>query len=512
MEPVHRLDNLGLGELTVKSRLGEPMLAELELFGSALRPDKALHVAVFADSPVENASPSAAQRHWSASVTHRLLKRASGHFVLQLRSSEPVTDPVLAFRLEVAIANVKAQKQFLLLLEPQVESHRAPDANKHVARRSRPVSHGVNHGLKAYRVVQGDTLSSIAQRIKGHGTVVDIVRQLYRANPQAFANSSPNSLQAGALLHYPAEWGLPETYLVTPEAERHASAATAPAAKISAASAATVGSRSASQPHAAASITKPLSVPVATLEQQLKQQDKVLERVGAKAGILEDRLRKLSVAESRPASSAVASAGSVAPAPVAMARPSTPPAKPVAASMPSTQPVLDDDDHRMLYGGAAATTLLAALLLLRQRQKKRAVAGLAAAGQASSSGKGESLHGASLFFEGDNLSGSELVELTGDDPIAEAEVYMAYGRTDQALEVLREGLVREPLRQDLRYKLLEVLAAQPDLDVFIAEATSAKGILGHSGLLWQRVCELGQKVAPDHPLFVLLKQCRCLRR
>jgi pilus assembly protein FimV len=80
-------------------------------------------------------------------------------------------------------------------------------------------------------------------------------------------------------------------------------------------------------------------------------------------------------------------------------------------------------------------------------------------------------------------------------------VYLAYGRLDQALDILREGLVREPMRQDLRYKLLEVLAMMPDKDGFIAEATTARGIFGKDSTLWMRVCELGRNLAPEHPLF-----------
>jgi hypothetical protein len=39
------------------------------------------------------------------------------------------------------------------------------------------------------------------------------------------------------------------------------------------------------------------------------------------------------------------------------------------------------------------------------------------------------------------------------DPLAEAEVYLAYGRKEQAIEVLKEGLAREPQRKDVATKL-----------------------------------------------------------
>ncbi|UGA37210.1 hypothetical protein JOS77_24380 [Chromobacterium haemolyticum] len=64
-----------------------------------------------------------------------------------------------------------------------------------------------------------------------------------------------------------------------------------------------------------------------------------------------------------------------------------------------------------------------------------------------------------------------------------------------------KGLAHEPMRQDLRYKLLEVLSTQPDKQMFIAEATTAKGVFGKDSTLWMRVCEIGQTVEPGHPLF-----------
>ena len=45
------------------------------------------------------------------------------------------------------------------------------------------------------------------------------------------------------------------------------------------------------------------------------------------------------------------------------------------------------------------------------------------------------------------------------DPLAEAEVYVAYGRYTQARELLEEALVREPTRQDLRQMLARISPA-----------------------------------------------------
>ena len=44
-----------------------------------------------------------------------------------------------------------------------------------------------------------------------------------------------------------------------------------------------------------------------------------------------------------------------------------------------------------------------------------------------------------------------------EDALAEAEIYLAYGRSDAAIELLTRALTDEPERSDLRLKLMEIL-------------------------------------------------------
>ncbi|MGI9293264.1 MAG: FimV/HubP family polar landmark protein, partial [Pseudomonadales bacterium] len=59
-------------------------------------------------------------------------------------------------------------------------------------------------------------------------------------------------------------------------------------------------------------------------------------------------------------------------------------------------------------------------------------------------------------FELDSLDNEEAVESEIGDPVAEADIYMAYGRFPQAVELLNRALEQEPERTDLRVKLVEV--------------------------------------------------------
>ena len=59
-------------------------------------------------------------------------------------------------------------------------------------------------------------------------------------------------------------------------------------------------------------------------------------------------------------------------------------------------------------------------------------------------------------FELDSLDNEAAVESEIGDPVAEADIYMAYGRFPQAVELLNRALEQEPSRSDLRVKLIEV--------------------------------------------------------
>ena len=87
------------------------------------------------------------------------------------------------------------------------------------------------------------------------------------------------------------------------------------------------------------------------------------------------------------------------------------------------------------------------------------------------------------------------------DPIAEAEVYMAYGRDQQAMEVLQDAIRRDPGRNELKIKLLEVYQKRKDVRAFEALAEELYSIIGKDPAKWGRVTEMGCRVSPKHPLF-----------
>ncbi len=91
---------------------------------------------------------------------------------------------------------------------------------------------------------------------------------------------------------------------------------------------------------------------------------------------------------------------------------------------------------------------------------------------------------------------------TGEvDPLAEADVYLAYGRAQQAEEILQDALKRGPDRQDVCLKLLEVYADQKKTAEFEAAATQLHALTQGRGEYWQRAAVLGQRLLPGNALF-----------
>ncbi len=88
------------------------------------------------------------------------------------------------------------------------------------------------------------------------------------------------------------------------------------------------------------------------------------------------------------------------------------------------------------------------------------------------------------------------------DPVAEAEVYLAYGRDETAEEILKEAMVKNPDRQELKLKLLEIYHQRNDVAAFetlAEELYAASG--GRGGKIWEKVEEMGRKLNPENPMF-----------
>lgn len=204
------------------------------------------------------------------------------------------------------------------------------------------------------------------------------------------------------------------------------------------------------------------------------------------------------------AASDVASEASAAlpavPAPVSV--PTPPPAAPEPGFLESINLMA------VAAGGAAVALLAGGLMFLRSRRR-------AETGETSfleSRLQPDSFFGASGGQRVDtrdatggpssmSYSLSQLDAIGDVDPVAEADVYLAYGRDLQAEEILKEALRSTPDRLAIRTKLLEVYAKRRDTKGFEQLASQLYSLTQGEGEDWARAQELGLGIDPENPLY-----------
>jgi pilus assembly protein FimV len=284
----------------------------------------------------------------------------------------------------------------------------------------------------------------------------------------------------------------------------------APASSRAVAKAATPAAVTASAATAAAS-----SASVAVTAKPAASTAVVAPQPAASAAVVTPMAATASAAKSS-ASTAVAPVAPTPLAPVSIAKaPAAAPAQPV------TEPGLVDGLLSNPVTPYAAGGLLAALAglggLYRWRQRKKAEQKDssflesrlqpdsffgASGGQRidtnnTAAGSSSSVAGSSSMV----YSPSQL-DAAGDvDPVAEADVYLAYGRDLQAEEILKEALRMQPARPAVHAKLLEIYAKRRDTKAFDSVAKEAYKVTNGQGPEWETICNLGREIDPSNGLY-----------
>lgn len=94
------------------------------------------------------------------------------------------------------------------------------------------------------------------------------------------------------------------------------------------------------------------------------------------------------------------------------------------------------------------------------------------------------------------------LDAAGDvDPVAEAGVYMAYNRDQQAEDILKEAMRISPSRVAIYTTLMEIYAKRGDIKAFDVVAREARHLTGGHGSDWEKALELGRQVDPSNPMY-----------
>ena len=179
-----------------------------------------------------------------------------------------------------------------------------------------------------------------------------------------------------------------------------------------------------------------------------------------------------------------------APAPVVAAPPvpAKPAAKPpVVAEEPQVSPIDELLANPMLLGiagGGALLLLLIGLMMLSRRNamKEAELQEQLAVSDEEANYATDEMPADSFDSFPDDLteggSNEERVTAQTGDALGEADIYIAYGRFNQAAELLQNAINEEPQRSDLRLKLMEVHAELGDRDGFARQERELREIGG----------------------------------
>lgn len=210
----------------------------------------------------------------------------------------------------------------------------------------------------------------------------------------------------------------------------------------------------------------------------------------------------------KPVEPPVAPPAPPAPAPESPKKPVPPPPP------PEPEPELLDtllEDPLPLAGGGAIVALLAGYALYKRRRVHNATVETAAYSAAGGPGDGTAFR----MTGGQSIDTGNTAPQTGDfsqagpgtidtdevDPVAEADVYMAYGRDAQAEEILLEALQKDQRRTAIHAKLLEIYANRRAVKQFDTLAAELYAQTGGRGSDWAKVAELGRRLDPSNPLY-----------
>ncbi len=114
---------------------------------------------------------------------------------------------------------------------------------------------------------------------------------------------------------------------------------------------------------------------------------------------------------------------------------------------------------------------------------------------------GQSVDTNNSVFNSNFTPSSSQLDTNEVDPVAEADVYIAYGRDAQAEEILKEALRTHPERQAVRLKLLEIYASRKDKRGFEVVASELYAMTKGKGEEWSQAASLGIAMDPKNPLY-----------
>ena len=214
---------LGLGEVTLKSALNQPLVAEIELLDAkSLAPGEVVPVLASAE---DFNRAGVDRQYFLTDLKFTPVLRPDGKSVIQVSSSKPVREPYLNFLVEVIWPSGRLLREYTLLLDPPLYSPETaaavapqlpvavpaprPAATPKAAtsapasRPAAPASVPASAQGGEYKTTANDTLWEIAERNRQSGTVHQTMLAIQDLNSSAFIDGNINRMKSGQVLRLP---------------------------------------------------------------------------------------------------------------------------------------------------------------------------------------------------------------------------------------------------------------------------------------------------------------------
>ena len=198
---------LGLGELTLKSTLNQPLVAEIELLD--VKELTAAEVVPSLASPDDFAKAGVDRQAFLNDLSFTPVINANGKSVLRVTSSKPLSEPMVKFLVQVMWPNGRLLRDYSVLLDPSKFSPQTADAAAQPApgnaATGAAVSAPVTGASQAsqYTTTARDTLWEIAAKARNGASVQQTMLAIQALNPDAFIDGNINRLKTGQVLRLP---------------------------------------------------------------------------------------------------------------------------------------------------------------------------------------------------------------------------------------------------------------------------------------------------------------------
>ncbi len=203
---------LGLGDITLRSALDQPLAAEIRLRGVGDLNPSQIVVGLGSAGDFERAGVE--RVYFLSDIQFEVQLDGDGNGVVRLRSDRPIREPYLDFVVEVRWPTGRVLREYTVLLD--LPTYTGAAAEPVTAARAQSAGGagtggtagtddgGLAIGSGEYTVAAGQTLWSIATRAKPDGvSTQQMMVAIQRANPDAFINGNMNLLRSGAVLRMP---------------------------------------------------------------------------------------------------------------------------------------------------------------------------------------------------------------------------------------------------------------------------------------------------------------------